>query len=288
MKRLLTLILSLLLIVCLSGTVFATDDGTVLTIGANNANYVVDNADLLTDSEEAELTRMAEEISQRQHCDVVILTAQTLNGKSPQLFTEDFYVDNDYGFGADRSGMIFLISMEDRDWYLATRGDAIQAITDQGREYMWSKCKSSMSDGDYAEGFRSYLNTVDTMLSAYHGTLSDKEQDAFQRDFNKFIGVRTKPGIVKTTVIALIVGFLLAFLFSASLKSQLKSVRMKYNATNYRRPDSMHLNQNRDVYLYANTTSRVIETQRSSSTGGGSSTHTHSSGATFGGGGGKF
>lgn len=287
MKKLLTLILSMLLIVCLVGTVFATDDSAVLTIGANDAGYVVDNADLLTDSEEAELTRMAEEISRRQHCDVVILTAQTLNGKSHMLYTEDFYVDNDYGFGADRSGMIFLISMEDRDWYLATHGDAIQAITDQGREYMWSKCKSSMSDGDYAAGFRSYLNTVDTMLSAYHGTLSDKEQDAFQRDFNDFIGVRNKPGIIKTTVIALIVGFLLAFLFSASLKAQLKSVRMKYNATNYRRPDSMYLNRNRDIYLYANTTSRVIETQRSSGSGG-SSTHTHSSGATFGGGGGKF
>ena len=287
MKRLWTLLLSLLLIANLAGRIYASDDTSLPITETQNAAYVVDDADLLTSSEEAELARRAEEISQRQHCDVVVLTEQTLQGKTPQLFTEDFYVDNGYGYGADHSGMILLLSMEERDWYLATRGDAIQAITDQGREYMWSKCSSNMSDGNYAAGFRNYLSTVDTMLSAYNGTLSDKEQDAFQRDFNKFLGVRNRPGIVKTTVIALIVGFLLAFLFSASLRAQLKSVRMKYNATNYRRPNSMHLIKNRDIYLYANTTSRVIETQRSSS-GGGSSTHTHSSGASFGGGGGKF
>ena len=80
MKRLLTLILSLLLIVCLAGNAFATDDGAVLTVGATDAAYVVDNADLLTDSEEAELTRLAEEISQRQHCDVVILTENAIEG----------------------------------------------------------------------------------------------------------------------------------------------------------------------------------------------------------------
>ena len=49
----------------------------------------------------------------------------------------------------------------------------------------------------------------------------------------------------------------------------------------------MHLDRNRDIYLYANVTSRVIETNRGSG-GGGSSVHISSSGATHGGGGGKF
>lgn len=288
MKRLLTLTLSLLLIICLTGNVFATDDGTILTIGATDAAYIVDNADLLTESEEAELTRLAEEISQRQHCDVVILTENSIGSATAEAYADDYFDYNGYGYGAEHSGILFLLSMEKRDFAISTKGEAIQAFTDDGLNYLWSKCKSAISDGNYASGFRSYLKTADTMLSSYNGTLSDKEQEVFQKDFNKFLGVKTRPSVVKTTVIALIVGFLLAFLFSASLKSQLKSVRMKYNATNYRRPDSMHLNMNRDVYLYANTTSRVIETTQRSSGGGGSSTHTSSSGATHGGISGKF
>lgn len=287
MKRILTLILSLLLIVCLAGNAFATDDGAVLTVGATDAAYVVDNADLLTDSEEAELTRLAEEISQRQHCDVVILTENAIGGSTAESYADDYFDYNGYGYGADRSGILLLLSMEYRDFAISTKGDAIQAFTDDGLNYLWSKCKPGISDGKYADGFRSYLKMADTMLSSYNGTLSDKEQEAFQKDFNKFLGIKGRPSVVKTTVIALIVGFLLAFLFSGSLKSQLKSVRMKYNASNYRRPDSMHLNLNRDVYLYANTTSRVIETQRASG-GGGSSTHTSSSGSTHGGISGKF
>ena len=129
------------------------------------------------------------------------------------------------------------------------------------------------------------------MLSAYNGTLSDEAYEAYREDFESFVGTgsrtSSKPDVVKTTVFALGIGLVLAFLPAALLKSQLKSVRSNYSAGNYRRANSMHLDQTRDIYLYANTTSRVIETQRSSG-GGGSSVHISSSGASHGGGGGKF
>lgn len=304
MKRIITLFLSLLLLACLPLSVFATENDTVLTVGSSNAAYVVDDADLLSASEASELSSIAEEISRRQQCDVVILTVDSLGGKSATAYADDYFDYNGYGYGADRSGILFLLSMEERDWWMSTRGSAIQAFTDDGIQYLFSKCKSNISNGSYAAGFRNYLNTADTMLSAYNGTLSDAELREFQQDFDRYLGIsddgqgsdysgitrtKSKPSVVKTTVVALIIGFLIAFIISSSLRAQLKTVHMKYNATNYKRPNSMHLDRNRDVYLYANTTSRVIETQRSSGgSHGGSSTHVSSSGATHGGGGGKF
>ena len=74
MKRIITLFLSLLLLACLPLSVFATENDTVLTVGSSNAAYVVDDADLLSASEASELSSIAEEISRRQQCDVVILT----------------------------------------------------------------------------------------------------------------------------------------------------------------------------------------------------------------------
>ena len=293
MKRFLTLFLSVLLIGCLSLSVFAEDGLTIQIVGTeNDAAYVIDNANILSDSEEAELNRLAEEISLRQSCNVRILTENSIGTSTPDEYAESCYESRGFGYGEERSGILFLLSMEQRDWCLYRQGEtARQAISFDETEYLWSKCSANISGGNYFAGFRSYLSTADTMLSAYHGTLDEAAQKAYQEGFEAFLQsseepspsrtVRQRPGVVKTTVIALIVGFLLAFLFSGSLRSQLKSVRMKYNAASYRRPDSMHLDVNRDIYLYANTTSRVIAPQRAGGSEGSShvttSTGTHDS-----------
>ena len=291
MKRVLSVLLILLLLPSLALLCAAETPLTV--VGAEDVkSYVIDFGELLSDEEEARLDEKAAEISGRQGMDLVILTVDDLDGKSAMAYADDYFDYNGYGQGTERSGLLLLLSMADRDWWISTRGSAIQAFTDDGIQYVFDKAKSDISTGYYAEGFDRFLDTADTMMSAYNGTLSEEALDEFQTDFNQFAGynqepVRQKPGIVKTTVIALIAGFVLAFIPSSFLRSELKSVRSNYSASNYRRPDSMHLDRNRDIYLYANTTSRVIETQRSSG-GGGSSTHISSSGATHGGGGGKF
>lgn len=289
MKRILSLLICGLLVLCLAFTVSAEDGLSIQVTGADASTLVVDSADLLTDAEEADLLQLAGEISQRQQCDVVIVTENDIGFKSPMEYADDYFDNNGYGRGSERSGILLLLSMAERDWWISTRGFAIQAFTDDGIQYLWDKASSQISNGSYAIGFRAYLNAADTMLSAYHGTLEERELSNFQDEFNQFTGngPRQKPSVVKTTLFALAAGFMLAFLPSSTLRAQLKSVRAKYNATNYKRPDSMHLDRTRDIYLYANTTSRLIETQRSSG-GGGSSTHISSSGATHGGGGGKF
>ena len=104
-----------------------------------------------------------------------------------------------------------------------------------------------------------------------------------------------KPNYVKKGIISVVLGALGGFLPASAQKSSLKTVRKKRDASGYAQEGSLNLNVNRDVYLYSNVTSHVI--QRVESGGGGghtfgsgsSSTHTHSSGVTLGGhGGGKF
>lgn len=292
MKRFFAGLLTLALVSLLCMTVCAGNTLPIQMTGTSDTQKVVDSAYLLTESEEARLEELAREISQRQQCDVVILTENGLGGKSPMAYADDYFDYNGYGYGADRTGILLLLDMQERDWWISTCGAAIQAFTDDGIQYLWSKCASRISDGSYADGFEAFLETADEMLSAYNGTLSDEDYEIYQEDFESFAGTgsrtSSKPDIVKTTVFALVLGLVLAFVPAALLKSQLKSVRSNYSAGNYRRANSMHLDRTRDIYLYANTTSRVIETQRSSSGGGGSSVHISSSGTSHGGGGGKF
>ena len=58
---------------------------------------LVDDADLLTDSEEQELNTELDEISEKQQCDVVVVTKNSLDGKSAQDYADDFFDYNGYG-----------------------------------------------------------------------------------------------------------------------------------------------------------------------------------------------
>lgn len=46
---------------------------------------LVDDADLLTDSEEQELNTELDEISEKQQCDVVVVTENSLDGKARRI-----------------------------------------------------------------------------------------------------------------------------------------------------------------------------------------------------------
>ena len=77
---------------------------------------LVDDADLLTDSEEQELNTELDEISEKQQCDVVVVTENSLDGKSAQDYADDFFDYNGYGYGDEDSGVLFLIGMDERKY----------------------------------------------------------------------------------------------------------------------------------------------------------------------------
>lgn len=56
------------------------------TVSAENGDKVVDNADLLTDSQEQELEDRLEELVDKYGCDAVIVTTDTIDGKTPMAY----------------------------------------------------------------------------------------------------------------------------------------------------------------------------------------------------------
>ena len=72
---------------------------------------LVDEADLLSDSEESRLLTTLDEISERQNCDVVVVTVDTIGDSTATEFADDFYDYNGYGAGENRDGILLLISM---------------------------------------------------------------------------------------------------------------------------------------------------------------------------------
>lgn len=230
---------------------------------------LVDEAELLSGADCAEIESQLNAISARYGVDVVILTTESTEGSSPMAYADDYYDYHDYS--AD--GVLLLVSMEDSDWWISTTGYGIQAFTDAGINYIADQVVPCLSDGDYAIAFETYAGLCESFLAqAKSGDPYDTHnlpKESFRLALN--------------LAIALIAGLVAAFLATGSMKKKLKSVSQQAKADDYVTPGSLHISHSHDFHLYTHLDRR--EKAQSSS---GSSTHTSSSGTTHGGGGGKF
>lgn len=267
MKKIITLLLCFLLSCIMAVSAFAESE---------HPARLVDDADLLTDVEENVLLTKLDEISERQKFDVVIVTVDSLDGKSPMAYADDYYDYNGYGMGRNNDGVLLLISMEHRDWYITTIGYGITAVTDAGREYMSEQFADDLSDGYYADAFAAFAGLCDEFVTQ---AKTGRPYDVGNLPKGPF-------RIILHLVIALIVGFMAALVVVTVMKSKMKSVRYQVGASEYTKAGSMMITESRDIFLY-----RTVDRQRkpeSESSSGGSSAHTSSSGTSHGGGGGKF
>ncbi len=89
--------------------------------------------------------------------------------------------------------------------------------------------------------------------------------------------------------ISVIFGALVSFIMAGAKKSKNKSIARKQTAANYFAKNSLNIADQRDLYLYSNTTRVLRQTPTQNRTGGGGSYHrTSSGGHSHGGHGGKF
>ena len=234
---------------------------------------VVDDADLLTDSEENELLDKLDNIREEYLFDVVIVTVDTLDGKTPMEYADDYYDYNAYGVGSSRDGALLLLSMEDRDWHISTRGYGITAITDSGIDYMSDQFVDDLSDGNYPEAFDTFADLCEEFVDQ---AKNGKPYDVGHMPKGEF-------PLGKDILISIGVGLFIALVSTMTMRGKMKSVRWKASASDYIKPDSMVVTDSRDMFLYIHLDRVAIPKNE-----GGSSTHTSSSGASHGGGGGKF
>lgn len=241
------------------------------TAAQSNMPRLVDTADLLTDSEESELLAELDAISEKQQVDVVAITEYTLDGKSPEAYADDFYDENGYR----DDGILLLISMEDRDWWISTKGFGIKAFTDAGIDYMSEQFLGDLGSGYYKDAIATYARLCDAFITQANNGKPFDVGNMPKEPFN--VPVRL--------AIAVGIGFVISLIITLIMKGKLKSVHFEAGADNYIKQNSMHVREKSDQFLYKHTERRAKPKDTGS---GGSSTHSSSSGSSHGGGGGKF
>ena len=239
-----------------------------------------DDADLLSDAEEAALLERLNTLSEQLQFDVVVVTAKSIGTRTPMEFADDYYDYNGFGFdGKDKDGCLLLISMADRDWWVSTRGEGITALdSDYFIDYLEiDEFYNDLKDGDYNSCFLRFTDLVEDFVTEARENKPYSPQHRYNDLQNKLIGV----------VISLVIGLVIAAIVTlAKRRSYLHAVQSKAGAGEYLVNGSVRLLRQDDRFINtAVTRTRRVQESSSSSSGG---SHTSSSGASHGGGGGKF
>ncbi|HBV67664.1 MAG TPA: hypothetical protein DEF04_05425, partial [Clostridiales bacterium] len=173
------------------------------------------------------------------------------------------------------SGILLLISMEERDWAISTHGVGITVFTDAGQKYLVNQFMVDLNSGDYAGAFNKFADISENFI------IQAKAEKPYDTS-----NMPKSPLPPYLPVITTIIGIVIAFIITGVMRMQLKSVSMQTAAGNYIKSNSLKIIESKDMFLYANLSKTKIEKAQSSSSG--SSTHRSSSGRSHGGSSGKF
>ena len=223
------------------------------------APRLTDHADLLTSVEEEVLLSRLDSASEQYQVELIVVTVEGLEGLTPEAYANRFYDDHLYGLGDGRDGVLFLVSMEERDWYILTNGFGHTAITDDEVMTIGEYVAGYLGDGDYATAFDAFIEECVYEI--------DGEINGFPFAWGTNL------------LIAAVVGLVAALIVTGIWRGQLKSVKRRPAATEYTKSGSLKVTHSTDLFLYR-TVNRIKKPTNNSSGGGG--------GGSRGGGGGKF
>ena len=244
---------------------------------------LADQEELLTTEEQEELLARLDEISERQQCDVVIVTVASIEGKTATEYADDYFDYQGYGYGEKSDGILLLVGMKERVWAISTHGSlGISAFTDAGLDYIKEDVQFQLKLDNYAKAFRTFASLCDQFLTAAH---KGKPYDVGNLPIK-----HASPSIL---IFLFPIGILIMAWKSRSKKRSLKSVVKKTGAISYKVPNSLHLWVDEDRITGSHVTKRKRHEESrdrggSGGSSGGSTTHTSSSGRTHGGTSGTF
>lgn len=230
MKKLLSLIFCITFLLAFSPAVLAASVS------------VLDEAEILSPREEALLTEQAQQIMETHDLSVVILLVDSLDGSTTWKYADTHFYSGNYG----KDGILLLLSVEYRDWEIATYGETAERISDRQCDGLFDSMADALSRNDFYEGIEDYFY-------ALNGVLSRKSYGQ-----NIFLQI----------VVSVLIGAVVALITILIMRNKMNSVRPQHSAANYLIQRSYRLTEKRDIYLYSNVT-KIRRSQNSSSGGGG-------------------
>lgn len=229
---------------------------TGMPVQAAKIDLVTDGAKLLTKDERLELNQLAKDITEKYKCEVSIAIVNGTGADDVTKFTKSVYNKYDFGYGEDKSGMILLLSVKERDYAMVAYGYGNTAFTDHGKDVLADRyLLPLLGEDQYYEAFSTYLNKTGELLSmARDGTPLDVSTD---KDSGSFW---------VSLAIVIFVPLLIAGIVCFVLLQQMKTAVPQVAADSYISDMGVNLTMQDDKFLFRTETRTRIE--KSSSSGG--------------------
>lgn len=264
----------------------------------NNYTNVYDDADLLDNKEEKQLSERIKEYEDKYGATVIILTVNTVDREKPSLFAHNF---------ADsiklQEGIVFLVNMEvnnpsERSIQIQNyKSNDVEAtkvftnITSDRCTMIYDEIKSYFSSGDYYEGFKEGIERIDELASippSKDSDLPDYDNEYVPGSNYGEYESSMEDNILAQSWVQLLIALALGGAIVGGM-AYTAGGRVTVNSSTYLNQSNSKVIGAYDHYIRTTVTRVKRETQDNnnhSSGGGGSSSHSSSSGSSHGGGGG--
>lgn len=263
MKRIMKILICFLLLILIPVQIHAGSD-----------EYVKDDAGLLSQDEVTSLSQKAQELSDQYGYGVYIATVNDESSYDDiYTYTENYYTDNNLGYGDTSDGILFLIATSSQggsyDIYIPGNVSE-EMISIDGVGMASDHVKTSLQAHDYDKACENYLESVSDQLSYYAENGEPEPYEEESSESSGFLRYLLIFGLPLT--IALIVVLVMVHMNHTKSKAT--------TAKQYITKNGVHMNTIQDIFLYRTETRTPLPQNDNSS----SSTHVSSSGGSHSGG----
>ena len=246
-RRLYSLILALLLLVALTIPAFA-----------EGMTFLYDTDGILNASEQQTVSAALEDVSTRHGVETAVVLTRSLDGWTAKDLAEGCYSEGLFA----KDCIVFLMSVQEREWYLLTKGYGELAVTDAGTDYLIEQMVPNLKNDAFASAATVFAYGCDSLLTQAENGTPYSSKAGTSKGFN--------PGWIAGAVI---VGAIAALIGTGIMKGKLKSVHAKIEAADYVRQGSLNLRASDEMFIrrQLDRTPRQRATTSTPSGGGGKS-----------------
>ena len=238
---------------------------------------IFDMANLLNSSDEQQLLQYFKDHANIYQYDIAMVTLKSLNGKDAGD-TAHGYIDRfELGYHNENGAVLLLISVEEREWYIAGYGPITSSITNRRTDIIGEEITPSLSSGNYFSAGHIF---ADTVASIYSGEYEFSGIDSIPL----FNNIEDPIMFLVALGGAMVVVGAISAILPNHFKAELQNIAPKQGAKDYIVRGSFTVSHRKDNFI-TKTISKTKRSSDSSSSGGGSRS---SGGGSRSGGGGRF
>ncbi len=245
-----------------------------LFLNAITAEYFMDKAGLLSNSEAQQIENRLAEVSKANDAGIYIITVKDFSnyGSSVESATEKIYKQWNLGYGENSEGYIMLLSMNDRSFDLYAHGPRMKTcFIGRGRTIEKSFLPSFSKD-QWFVGFDKFISKVEFEIEEYG--LSSEQQTGSNSYTERPMTNEQKAWLIGAIVGILLIALIISLAIFFSEKKKLNNIAFAYEADRYESKKGVLFKSKYDRFTHQ--TVRVIHHESNNSSGrsgGGGGSH---------------